>query len=61
MERALMGEVYTAFLPRRKACRMAIRATAVLPDPVGAIASRSSLSSTITSRQDTWMKDKVRA
>eukprot|EP00964_Phaeocystis_antarctica_P119381 scaffold83106_cov42-Phaeocystis_antarctica.AAC.1 len=38
-----MGEVYTAFLPRRNACKMAIRATAVLPDPVGAMASRSSL------------------
>ena len=40
---------------RIAACRMAMRATAVLPEPVGAIASRSSLSSTMTSRHDTWL------
>jgi len=37
----LIGDVYAAFLPRRKACRMAQSATAVLPEPVGAIASKS--------------------
>ena len=53
-DNALIGDVYTALRPLLKAWRMAMSATAVLPEPVGAIANKSMSCFTMTAKDLFW-------